>query len=298
MFKKIMNNLTNKVNIIKEENNHYKELMETSTTLTNLFPIPELNVIPSEHKITTIITECPDINKEKASLIVKLIPIEETFLTINYAKEIKTNKEYYLISTNKYLWIINQTNYGAYPYTNINCQIIKNILMGKTILINNILFEITGSDININNLVSILTNKDIREKIIEAKTNYLCGIIPTYQQLNSIHSGISLDNNSNIVLHNKTQNIKCNIQEIKYYELLLDNTTILSNKNSINNKITNFQNNCYQISIKITTTDNKVILIPILEPNTFGTKYQRNDTIFQNSLKFAKELIDKIANQN
>jgi len=101
MFKKILNNINKKistinqkVNTIKEENNHYKELLETTTTFQNLFSIPELNNKPSEHKITIITNESPDINKEKATLISKLIPINETFLTTIYSKEIKTNQEY------------------------------------------------------------------------------------------------------------------------------------------------------------------------------------------------------------
>jgi len=108
MFKKLINNISNKVNTLKKENNLYNELIEKTTDFKNLFPIPELTIVPSNHKITTITTDCPDINKEKATLISKLIPINETFLTIIYSKEVKTNKEYYIIPTNKYLWIINE----------------------------------------------------------------------------------------------------------------------------------------------------------------------------------------------
>ena len=139
MFKELINNINNKINTIKEENNHYKELLEKTETIKNLYPIP--NLIPEIHihKVTTITNSCPDINKDKAILISKLIPIDETFLTIIYSKEIKTNKEYYLIPTNKYLWIINETTYGIYQYQNFNCQIIKNNMMSKIILLNNTL---------------------------------------------------------------------------------------------------------------------------------------------------------------
>ena len=294
MFEKLINNLTNKVNTIKEKNNHYKQLLETTTTFQNLYPIPTLDIEPSPHKIATITNTCPDINKEKAELISKLIPITETFLTIIYAKEVKTNQEYYLIPTNKYLWIITTTNYGAYPYSNFNCQIIKNSLMSKIVLINNILLEITGNDTKINSFISVLTNPTIREETIKEKTNYLCGITPTYQKINNINSGISLDNNSNIIFHNKKENLKYTISEIAYYEILLDNSVIFSNKNNTANKITNFQNSCYQISVRITTTNNQSITLPILEPNSLNTKYQRNDTIFQTNFNFAKELIDKL----
>ena len=35
MFKNIINNLTNKLNTIKEENEQYQKLLEEATTLTN-----------------------------------------------------------------------------------------------------------------------------------------------------------------------------------------------------------------------------------------------------------------------
>lgn len=294
MLDKIINNLTDKINNIKEESNHYKELLEETMTFQNLFPIPNLSIKPSEHKIFTITNECPDINKEKATLIAKLIPIEETYLTTIYTKEIKTNQEYYLIPTNKYLWVINTTTYGVYPYQNLTCEIIKNNLMSKKILLNNILLEANGTDIKINTLIEIMTNSTIREKIIKEKTNYLCGITPIYQKINSINSGISIDNKFNIIFHNKDKNYKFSITDIAYYEILLDNSVIFSNNNNISNKITSFQNSCYQISIRFTTKNNQIITLPILEPNQFNTKYQQHDTLFQTNLNFAKELIDKI----
>ena len=296
MFKELINNITNKVNekvnTIKEEKEHYNQILETTTTFKNLYPIPTLNLEIPIHKVTTITNDCPDINKEKAELISKLIPIEETFLTVIYTKEIKTNQEYYLIPTNKYLWIINPTTYGAYPYQNLTCEIIKHNIMGTTILLNNILLEATSTNDKINTLISILTNPNFRENNIKEKTNYLCGITPKYQKINNIYSGISLDNNSNIVFHTKVENFKCTIQDINYYEILLDNSIIFSSKSNTSSRISSFQNSCYQISIRITTKDNQIITLPILEPNAFNTKYQRTDTIFQTNLNFAQEIIN------
>ena len=298
MFKELIKNITNKVNekvnTIKEENEHYKQLLETTTTFKNLCPIPILNIEIPIHKVTTITNDCPDINKEKAELISKLISIEETFLTVIYAKEIKTNQEYYLIPTNKYLWIINPTNYGAYQYQNLTCKIIKHNIMGTTILLNNILLETTSTNDKVNNLISILTNTNYRENVIKEKTSYLCGITPIYQKINNIYSGISIDANANIIFHNKVENIKCTIQDISYYEILLDNSIIFSSKNTTSSKISTFQNSCYQISVRITTKNNQSITLPILEPNSFNTKYQRNDTIFQTNLNFAQELINTL----
>lgn len=298
MFKKIMNNINNKVNSIKEENNLYKQLLETTTTFQSLFPIPTTSIIPCDYKISYITNDNPDINNEKAKIIACLIPFQETYLTTIYAKEILSNQEYFLIPTDKYLWIINEKKYGAYPYQNLKATIIKNNLMSKTILFNNILLEVNGNDSKIQLFLSIINNPTEREKLIQEKISYLCGITPIYQKLNNIKSGISIDNNSNIVFHTKDWNQKYHYSEIENYEILLDNQIVYSSKTNAANKITTFQNNCYQISIRIETKSKITLMIPILEPNTFNTKYQRQDTIFQTSFNFAKEIIDKIKKLN
>ena len=295
MLKNILNNLQDKYNQLKEENNHYKELLQNTTTITNLNQIHENNFEPSEHKILYITNECPDLNKEKAKIIAKLIPINETYLTVMYTKEIITNKEYYFIPTNKYLWIVTEKEYLIYPYNNNTCQIIKNNIMSKIILFNNILLEINGTDNKINNFISILIDENFRINVITEKNTYLCGITPTYQEINKIGTGISLDNNNNIVLHTKDYNQLLNLNNITNYELLLDNQVIFGKYQNTNHKITNFQLDCYQITIKIECNNNQNYILPILEPNAFGTKYQRQDTVFQTNLAFAQKIINIIA---
>ncbi len=293
MFKNILNKIQDKYNTIKQENDVLDQLLQKTTTFNNLFPIQINNQEILENKITTILNECPDINKEKAKIITQLIPIQETYLNMIYAKELLTNKEYYLIPTNQYLWVISQNSYGAFPYQNLTCQIIKNNLMSKVILLNNILLEANGTT-KIETLINIIKNPTIRETIIKEKTSYLCNITPIYQKINSIGSGISVDNQSNIVFHNKQENIKCNITEISNYEILLDNQVYLSKNSSTLNKITSFQTSCSQISIRITTTNNQTFNITILEPNTFSTKYTTHDSVFQTNLNFAKIIMDKL----
>ena len=295
MFEKTINNIKDKYNTKKKENETYNQLLQSTTTFQNLFPITTTNQEIQEHKITYITNNCPDINKEKATIITKLIPLEETFLTTLYGIEIKTNKEYYIIPTNKYLWMISQTNFGAYPYQNLNAQIIKNNLMSKTILFNNILLEINGTNDKLETFLNIINNQTERELIIKKETNYLQGIIPTYQKINSLFSGISLDNQLNIVFHNKDQNLRSTLTEITNYEILIDNQVYLSKNTENSTRMTNFFKNCYQISIRI-TTPNTTFIMPILEPNSFGTKYNFNDTILQNNLNFAKTIIEKLNN--
>ena len=160
MFKNILNFIENKYNQKKQETENTNYLMNKTTTFQNFYKIPDTLNEESTYKKEIIEEESPDINKEKASLISKLIPIEETIIEALYSKEILTNKEYYIIATNKYLWIINKENYGVFYYTNLSCTIIKNNLMSKIILLNNVLLEITGTNQKINELVSLINNKD------------------------------------------------------------------------------------------------------------------------------------------
>ena len=291
MFNNLINNIKNKIDNIKEENENYNIALNNSIIFDNLKPITQYNNCITEKNINFIIQNSPDINKEKATLICKLIPIEETFLSIAYTKEIKTNIEYYILLTNKYIWIINNSYYKVLNYKNNTCTIIKNNLMSKIINFNNVILEINGSNEYINNFINILTNENNRNQIIINNTNYLCGIIPIYQKINNINSGISISSDKNIVFHTKTFNYKYNYQDVTNYEIMLDNTSITSKE--ARNNITSMQNSCYSLSLRITAKD-KQFIIPILEQNSLGTKYNYQDSSFQNNLNFAKEITNKL----
>lgn len=294
MLEKLTNSIKNKINTIKEENINYKQLLKTTTIFSNFLPITKNNQEISEHLIYYINSTCPDINITKATLISNLIPIEETYLDVYYVKEILTNKEYFIIPTNLKIWIINKEGYKILDPNKIQISIIKNNIMSKSILLNNILLEINGTNEKINKFINIITNPQERQNIILEQTKYLCGIIPIYQKINHINSGISIDKENNIVIHTKETNVKCNIKEIINYELLLDNQLYYSKSNQTKTTITNFFTSCYKITIRITLQNNIQILMPILEQNNFGTKYQSHDTIFKTNINFAITIIKKL----
>ena len=290
----MFNKLLNKINTIKEENQKYNELLNNSSTITNLNPLPNLDNIETNRTTNIITNNCPDLNNDKATIINKLIPIEETYLDIIYAKEIKTNTDYWFIPTNKQLWIINEKSYNNIYYNNINtCYIIKNNIMSKIISINNIILEINGNNDKINNFISIITNEEIRKNIIYEKTKYLCNIIPIYQLINDNHCGISIDKDNNIVFHSKKENYKTNKNDLVNYEILIDNNSIISKNQETKTSINTFQNSCYSINLRITTNTNSFI-IPILEQNSLGSKYNIHDSIYINNLDFAKKIINKL----
>ncbi len=301
MLKNVINNFVNRVQTkyktVIEENNHLNELLQTSETFHNLLAIPENLKERSEYNIAYIMNNSPDINMEKATIISQLIPIDETYLITIFTKELKTGKEYYLIPTTKQLWLISQEGYLVFPYGSLNCQVIKDNLMGKTLLLQNVLLEANGNNEKITSFLSILLNANEREKIIQEKISYLCGIVPISQERNKYGFGISIDQDSNIVFHTKEENYKYSYSEIKECEILLDNQVYFSTKNMSGVMIA-FQGSCYQISIRVKTEGEHTFILPILEPSAFGTKYQRQDKTFQENIAFARKIIDKIISLN
>ena len=194
VFKNFIHHVQDKYNNMVEENHHFQQLLQTTTTFHNLFPLPDNDREISDHLITYITNDSPDINEAKAYIIARLIPIDEIYLMVVYARESLTGKEYYLVSTSKKFYVICHDGYLCYPYENLACEVVKSNLMGKTILFSNILLEVNGSEKKLQTFLSILNDFSIREKMIQEKSKYLCGIVPIYQNINSIGSGISIIN--------------------------------------------------------------------------------------------------------
>ena len=90
----LINKLKNKIENQKRSNQELKKILEQNNIINNLNPLPTLPNNTCDGKIQKIIEECPDLNKEKAIIINKLIPLNEPYLAIMYAKEILSNKEY------------------------------------------------------------------------------------------------------------------------------------------------------------------------------------------------------------
>ena len=106
-------------------------------------------------------------------------------------------------------------------------------------------------------------------------------------------SGISVDNNKNIVFHSKTENFKTTANDLNNYELLIDNNPIISKNQSRKTAMNSFPDGCYSISLRITTTD-KTTIIPILEQNSFGKKYNMHDSIYSSNITFSKKIMEKL----
>jgi hypothetical protein len=294
MFEKLKNKITNKLNSIKQEEELYKQLLTSAQPIKSLYPLTHQTTEIPEHKQKFITHNCPDINDEKAKIIAQLLALEETMLEVYYAKEILTQKEYFIVPTNLRLWIISTEGYLILPLHQTPIQIVKNNLMSKTVSLNNNLYEINGGTEKITKLITILTNPELRQMIVNEKISYLCGISPIYQKINSINSGISLDKDNNIVFHTKENNTRCHISEVINYELILDNQVCLSKNSYKQTSITGLKNSCYKINLRITKQNQTQILIPILEPSDINTKYESTGTTYKTNIAFATEIINKI----
>lgn len=293
MFKELINNVREKYDQMNKENELLDSLLNKTDTIKNLFPIQPKDFIYSEYIIELITNNAPDINKDKAKIINQIIPITETIIDVFYSKELKTNIEYYFVLTNKYLWLFTQNAYGAFNFDNLNIDIIKNNLLSKVVLLNNVLFEINGTNSKIEKFIKIINDKNTREQEINNSLKQYCGITPIYQLRNKFGTGISIDINKNIIFHDKKNNYLYNINDIKHLEILLDNTIYFTTNNEVSGKIGSFQSDCYSISLRV-NLDNLQILIPILETNSSGNKYNINDTIITKNINFAKQIINKI----
>lgn len=290
MFDKLINNVGEKYRKFQEENLLYKNMLDKTDILSDLNQVPLIdrkNITISYKEILEI---CPDLNDNKALLIRGLLPIDEVYLTVMYGKECKSNKEYFLVPTNKCLWIINTINYTKISYDSLNVSVIKNNIMSKVLNISNILFLVNGNEEKITNFIKIINDLEYRENLSSSLISKFCGISPRLSLINDIGSGISLDDNKNIVFHTKNFNYKYNINDIKNYELMLDDIVVSEKRSNRRVRMTANKNSCYQMNIRV-TTNNETFLLPIIEKSTFADVYQSTSEVYIKGRNFAEKII-------
>lgn len=279
----------------------YENAVNRSLTFSNMLKLDVGDKDPIEGRIEELKIMCPNLTEDMAKFISSVIPIWESFLFVAVITEKKTNDKYYMISTNRWIWIINEYSYKIINYNEIYLfEVIKKALMVQVVNFNQIVLSINDYINNVNKLIKICNDKKYRDVEIENSTKYLCGIIPIYQKLNKLMSGISIDSNKNIVLHDrKKNNIKCIYSDIEDYELLEDQTAVLKKKRAEDSHAIPFvKNSCSRISIRVTFKNNTLFMMTILEPSTFNNQYSHNDSVYINNFNFAKGIIDILESFN
>ena len=279
----------------------YDNAIKKSLTLGNMIKldIQEKDAIPG--RAQELKNLCPNLTDDSAKFLANVIPIWETYLFVFIITAKRTGDKYYMICTNRWIWFINDYSYKIVKYNEIYLfEVIKKSLMSQYVNFNQIVFIINDYINNVNKLIKFCNDKGYRDNEIETRCKYLCGIIPVYQNINKIMSGISIDNNKNIVLHDrKKNNIKCTYDQIEDYELMEDQTAVLKKKQAEDSHAIPFaKDSCSRISIRVTFKNNTLFLMTILEPSAFSNQYSHNDTIYKENFAFAKGIIDTLESFN
>ena len=291
----ILDSIKNKLNEMEKTNEEYLNKLNNANIINNLQEIPTLE----EKNISPVIltSKNPNITEDKAKLINDLLPYSETYLEVLYSNEVKTKKEYFIVPTTKYLWIISLDGYNKYEYTSLKVEIIKKNLLSRIINLANFILEISSTEEEINNFINIINNIEYRTNLINETINKY-GNNEIYRTLNKINSGISYDKECNIRFYSKNLYKRYNIKDITNYELLMDNNVIQEKRMKQNTRITSSKNSCYEIKIRITPTDNNIFEIPILEKDTMSQMYQSTSDTYIRNLKYAREIINKLDHLN
>lgn len=291
MFNKIVSTIQEKYQKMQAESQEYNKLLETTTTFPECSPFSTDIAKKSNISHKEILDICPDLNDQKALLIINALPIDELYLTIMYCHECKTHKEIFIVPTTKYLWIMTSTGYLKYEYNNLSVTNIKTNIMSRTLNFCNILIEVNGTVEKIDNFVNIINNQEYRTNLINTKLQTLCDIIPTERYINDLGSGISIDKDRNIVFHTKEFNYKYKINELTNYELLLDDSVIIEKKTNRRVRLTSNKTSCMEMYIRVTAKD-KMFIIPILEKDAFSKSHLSTSAIYINNITFAKKIIE------
>lgn len=296
MFKELVGKIKDKINEANQNNEEYHKLLAQSETINGLFSLPTETNPNKRLDPVEIVNNCPDLNETKAKLIIDILPIDELPLAVIYSKEIKSNLEYYFVPTTRCIWIINQYGYIKYEYNAVTMRIIKSGIMSKMVYFNNHMLEMNGDKIEyFSNLVN---NPEIRNQEIINRNNTLCGIIPSLRIINNIGTGISIDENKNIVFHTKDLNKKYHISELDNYELYIDNNSTIEKRTKMKTRITAGKSSCYEMKFKITAKNGESFFMLILPRSPFEKMYQNTNESYINCFKFAREIIDLLDDIN
>ena len=284
----IIDNLKNKFNEMEKSSTEYINTISNANIIENLNKIPKLENKDISPVLLT--SKNSNITEDKAKLIINLLPINEIPLELLYTKEIKTNKEYFIIPTTKHLWIISMEGFKVFEYTSLTVKIIKKTFMTKIINLSNYIFEASNTEEEINIFINIINDINYRNNLIN-NTNDKYGDNEVYRTLNKINSGISYDKDYNIRFYSKEITKRYNIKELENYELLMDNNVLQEKRLKQNTRLTASKNSCYEIKLRITPKDENIFEIPILEKDSMSNLYQNTSDTYIRNLEYARGLM-------
>lgn len=291
MLKQFFSGIQDKYKKMQDEENKYQELLPKVFTLPKFYSFAPINKKQITISYKPLMNMCVDLNEAAAVVVRGIIPVDEIVLSCLYATECKSNLKFYFVATTKYLWLINTDGYLKYNYIDLTVSIIKNNLMSKTLLMGNMLFNVSGVSEYILEFIKLFQDINYRNEVISKKIQIFCGTVPKVFYLNNIESGISVGFNSEIVFHTKAFHYKYNIREIQNYELLLDDIVVREKKSNRRGRLTANKNSCYEMILRVTANNQKFV-IPILEKTAFTSLYSSTSVEFMENKAFADKLVD------
>ena len=299
-LKNMINKINDFVNTKKEEYELYNQKVANSKTFELTNQIVSNNNI-NDGNSYEYASMRPYIDLSFAKIIDSIIPLNEIILSVNYFTQKKDNESYVMVLTNLRIIIMDKEKYRNYNYNEITkFEIITKSLMSQIIDINDIIISLDVSQEELDTIYNLITNIDYRNNYIIEKSKYLCGIRPVYQRLNKISSGITIDDNKNIVFHDKKiNNYLCRYADILNYEVMEDNTPVLRRKtNESSHMMTFSKKECMHMTFRVTLNNNQSFEINILEPTTFNSIYSHTDSRYTTEFNFIKEIVDKLDSMN
>lgn len=283
---------------IEAKNAAIKEFDLLKTSSNHIGPMNAYEVKnndPQGFKEQIILNECLTINVENSKVINSLIPVDETIVAIRTGKEAKTEIDYLFAVTDKRLWILNKKEYMTLEFSQmINAEIINKGVMSQGVKFNNNAFIIDGNETDVKKFLNVLMNAEFRNNEINNHKNYLCGIVPKRQIINTIFKGITIGVNGEIILHNGNINKVVNPKEIVSVQLLLnDSVTIVRGKGETGNMMAN-PIEARKMSVKVILGMGEFV-IETMPSNVMNTSYKREDSTYIKNYEFSKSIVDCLA---
>lgn len=286
------------INKQAEEEERINTLINNSAVFNFDKDVVEKKEIP-EGKIGEIKDLCAYLSSDKARKIVHILnDFEEVYFVVEGIQR-KTNEELFFIYSNQRLIILNNKTdkYLEAPIDYITkLEVIKSYLMTQFSNVNEVIMDINLNKKDFAEFSKIVNDPASREPYLQEKLKYLCGITPVYQNLNALNTGISIDQNNNIVFHDqKINNHLVKYSDLKEYEIVEDNTVVLTGRNNAPKVgVASSKSECFGMNLRITLIDDKVIEIPIIFPNAMKKTYSHYDERYKKCYNFTKSIIDKL----
>ena len=277
-----------------DANSKFKEIVEKSKVLDNLTPVI-LDEKEDPGRIEKIKQLALNLSSDKVRIIDKIVDRNENILMVLLSKECKTNIEYIFVMTEKKLYLINFDYYRTFEFDEIKVfEIVVKGLLSHNVNFNNMGFNIESSYENTSELIHLLTNKEYRDIYLKDKLSHLCGIKLEKQLINRFGTGISVGENNKVVLHTGKENIIIAKSDIERIDLLSDNSIVMT-RGKMTSSFVSAKSGCYNMALKI-TTNKETYNIDIIPTSTMNTFYKRDDSVYQESYEFAKEVIEELLN--